>query len=131
MSDTHPDRQAELTDTALDWINSTFARTVALKLTPILLPVLGVLTAWLQDAIGFNFDPAVVAALVVSVVVGTAATIVTYVRNHGKGAALLGEALLELEKLYEAGNQELAASTRAGGAIAAGDSPSTPVGLSR
>lgn len=103
-----PDRAAELSDAALDWLNSTFARTVALKLTPVLLPLLGALCVWGQDAIGIDMDPAVAAAFVVSVVLGAAAAIVTYVRNHGRGAALLGQALLELEQLYEAGRGELA-----------------------
>jgi hypothetical protein len=129
-----PDRQTELSDAALDWLNSTFARTVALKLTPVLLPVLGAIAVWLQDAIGINMDPAVAAAFVVSVVIGTAATIVVYVRNHGRGAAMLGQASLELEKLYEAGNVELARADSAttvnvhGGGF--DSDPTTPPGLS-
>lgn len=109
-----PDRVTELSDTALDWLQSTFARTVALKLTPVLLPVLGALSVWLQNVIGIDMNPTVAAAFVVSVVVGAAAAIVAYVHNHGKGAALLGQSILELEKLYEAGRGELVATTGAG-----------------
>lgn len=131
-----PDRQTELADAALDWLNSTFARTVALKLTPVLLPVLGAAAVWVQDAIGIDMDPAVAAAYVVSVVVGLAAVVTVYVRNHGRGAALLGQASLELEKLYEAGNRELDLASSAPSARGelttfqgSGDNPTTPPGL--
>jgi hypothetical protein len=103
-----PDRATELADVALDWINSNVARNVALKLTPLLLPVLGGAAVWLQDALGINMDPAEATAFVVAVVLGAAATATTWVRNHGRGAAQLAQAMLELEKLYEAGRQELA-----------------------
>lgn len=102
-----PDRATELTDSALDWLRSTFARTVALRLTPVLLPVLGAVSLWLQDAVGINMDPTVAAAFVIAVIFGTAGPISMYVRNHGRGAALLGQSALELEKLYEAGRGEL------------------------
>jgi hypothetical protein len=103
-----PDRGTELQDAALDWVNSTFARTVALKLTPILLPILGAAAFWLEDTIGIGMDPAVAAAFVVSVVIGLAGVVTAYVFNHGRGAAVIGQSALELEKLYEAGRAAVA-----------------------
>jgi hypothetical protein len=125
MSDSTPipDRETELTDAALDWLNSDFARKVALMLTPVLLPVLGALAFWLEDSIGIDMDPAEATGFVVAVVLGAAAVIYAFVVNHGKGAAQLGQSALELASLYEAGRSELAKDEAAGTAI--GDEGST------
>jgi hypothetical protein len=98
-------RSAELSDEAFAWVQSKLARDITLKLTPVLLPIAGALAYWLQDAIGIDMQPAAATGYVVTVVVGVAALLVTFVRNHGEGAARLGEVLLELERVREAGRQ--------------------------
>lgn len=126
--DTGPNRDTELVDQALDWVQSTFARTVALKLTPVLLPVLGGASFWLQDAVGIDMDPAVAAAFVIAVVVGAAGVVLTYVRNHGRGAAeVLQMAIAQTISLSHTGQAEIDEAT--GTTYSGGDLPTIPPGI--
>lgn len=102
-----PARANELMDLAIDWLHSKLGRTVALILTPVLLPIVGAFTFWLQDKLGINMDPAEATAYIIAVVIGAAGVVFAWVRNHGQGAARLGQAALELEQLYKAGREEL------------------------
>jgi hypothetical protein len=99
------DREGEATDLALDWIHSTFARTVALKIIPLLLPTIGIVLAWLQDAIGLDIDPTVVATVLGSALIGAAGIVLQWVRNHGRGATQLSEALLHLQAMRAEGER--------------------------
>lgn len=103
-----PDRASELTDEAIAWLHSPQARIVALYLTPVLLPVVGAVAFWLQNKVGIDMDPAEATSFIVAVILGAAAVIFAWVKNHGEGAAKLGEAALELERLYQAGRDEMA-----------------------
>ena len=87
-------------DLALDWAQSTLARTVALKIVPWMLPTIGLLLAWLQDAIGLNLDPEVVATAVGAGMIGAAGVVLQWVRNHGKGSAELAETLLMTSPIH-------------------------------
>jgi hypothetical protein len=112
-----PARAAELSDAALDWLHSTFARKVALYLAPVLLPVIGALAFWLEDKVGIDMDPAEATGFVVAVVLGLAGVLIAFVLNHGKGAAQLGMGALEIEKLFEAGRGALEGTTYYGGPV--------------
>lgn len=97
-------RDQELADLALSWLQTNVLRIVALRVIPLVMAS-GVVTgglAWLQDAVGINLDPAVLAAFVLSTMAGVVAVAFAYVKNHG-GAAYIGAALLELAKVQEAG----------------------------
>jgi hypothetical protein len=125
-----PDRSQELVDYALDWMQSSAIKVMSTKLLPLILGsgVAASALAWLQDEVGINLNPTAVAALVGSIVVGAIVMAFAYVRNHGRGASALGVALVELEKLREAGRQyqpELPLTT-----AAPEDVPPLPPGIS-
>lgn len=67
-----------------DVINSQIGRVIAFVLTPILLPTATAGAAWAQDAIGVNLNGAELTAYVVSVAVGLAVVIATWLRNRGE-----------------------------------------------
>lgn len=105
--DLQPDRSQELTDYALDWMQSSAIKVMSTKLLPLILGsgVAATALAWLQDTVGIDLNRNAVAALVGSIVIGAIVMAFAYIRNHGRGAAQLGVALVELEKLREAGLQ--------------------------
>lgn len=107
LDTTPPDRSQELTDYALDWMQSSAIKVMSTKLLPLILGsgAAAAALAWVQDAIGIDLNGNAVAALVGTIVVGAIVMAFAYVRNHGRGAAQLGVALVELEKLKSAGQQ--------------------------
>jgi len=119
------DREQEILDRALDWVESTLARKVALYLPTILLPLATAGAYWLQDAIGIDMDPAVAVAFVVSIAVGIIALGATWVRNHGRGAAeVLQQVLAQVLFVRESGRQ----LEDPGAPSAAEQEPSQPIG---
>lgn len=102
-----PDRSQELVDYALDWMQSSAIKAIGAKLLPMILAsgALATALAWFQDVIGIDLNPAAVTGLIGTVVAGAVVMAFAYVRNHGRGAAQLGTALVELEKLKTAGEQ--------------------------
>jgi hypothetical protein len=99
-------RENELADAALKWVQTNVLRLVALRVVPLIVGTgtFNAVLIWAQAEIGLGLDPAEVAAWIGTTMAGVVATAFAYVRNHGQGAALLGRALLELEKLRQAGN---------------------------
>jgi len=102
-----PDRSQDLVDYALDWMQSSAIKVIGAKLLPMIVAsgALASGLAWVQDAIGIDLQPAAVASLIGTIVIGAVVMAFAYVRNHGRGASQLGTALLELEKLKVAGEQ--------------------------
>jgi len=99
-----PDRETEMVDMVLDWLQVNVLKLIALRVVPLVMAsgvAVGAL-AWLQDVAGLNLDPLVVTGFVVSVMSGVVGIAFAYVKNHG-GAAALGGVLLELLKLKEIG----------------------------
>ena len=96
-----PDRSQELDDLALDWLQTNVLKLIVTRLVPLIVgsATVALLLAWLQDTIGLDVDPAVVTGFVVTVVGGIVAVVFSYVRNHGNGAAAVGTALIEMEKM--------------------------------
>lgn len=68
----------------LDTLQSNIGRWVAFVLTPLLLPLVGALAFWLQDALGVDMDPVAVTGFIVSVVGGLAAVLLIWLRNRGQ-----------------------------------------------
>lgn len=64
-------------------LDNYIGRIVAFVLTPILLPLMGVLAFWLQDVAGVGMDPEVATGFVVSVVVGLALAVWQWLKNRG------------------------------------------------
>jgi hypothetical protein len=112
-TDQPPDRSQELVDYALDWMQSSAIKVIGAKLLPLILGSGALATglAWLQDAIGIDLSPAAVTGLIGTIIAGAVVMAFAYVRNHGRGAAQLGTALVELQKLREAGQQYFDPST--------------------
>lgn len=102
---TTPEKQDEAFDLAIDWLRSTAARTIALRVVPVLMPTVGIFLAWLQDAIGLDLDPTVVATVLGSALIGASSVILTWVRNHGRGARDIAVTLLETHDTYEYGRR--------------------------
>jgi hypothetical protein len=98
-----PNREAELVDGVLDWLQTNVLKLIFTRVIPAIMAsgVMLAVLAWLQDAIGLDLDPAIVATWVGVVMAGVITTLFAYVRNHG-GAAHIGATLLELLKLREA-----------------------------
>lgn len=105
VDDSPPDRSQDLVDYALDWMQSSALKVIGTKLIPMIVASGAVATvlAWLQDVVGIDLNPAAVTGLIGTVVAGVVVMAFAYVRNHGRGAAQLGTALVELEKLKAAG----------------------------
>lgn len=84
-------------------INNNIGRVVAFIVTPILLPLVGAGSFWLQDAIGIDLQQYTGAAIafVVAVIVGVALAIFKWL----EGLGLWQKAIAELHTLYEAGRQ--------------------------
>jgi hypothetical protein len=82
-------------------VTNNIGRAVAFVLTPILLPVMGGLSFWLQDKLGINMDPAIATGFVVSIVVGVALAGYKWLHNRGE----YERAVIELNKLHQAGQQ--------------------------
>lgn len=108
MAEPDRDRADELADAALDWVQTNVLRLVATKVVPLILSAgaLNVALAWLQAELGLGLDPAEVATFIGSTMAGVVAVAFGYVRNHGQGAAIVGRALLEVEKLKQIGAQQ-------------------------
>jgi hypothetical protein len=107
----------------LDTLQSNIGRYVAFVLTPILLPLVGATAVWAQDKIGLDIQayggvPAVV-GFIVSVVAGTAAVLLTWLRNRGKFEVQAAESAT----LLKAGEDALASSGR----VTSGGVAITPV----
>lgn len=105
--DSGPNREGEIVDMVLDWLQTNVLKIVVVKIIPLIMAsgvVVGVL-AWAQNALGLDLDPAVVTAFVVTTMSGVIAAAFAYVKNHG-GAAHVGGILLELVKLRELGQAQ-------------------------
>lgn len=124
-----PDRETEIVDMVLDWLQVNVLKLIALRVVPLVMAsgvVVGTL-AWVQDVVGLDLDPLVVTGFVVSVMSGVVGIAFAYVKNHG-GAAGLGGVLLELLKLKEIGQ-----ATQPPGianVFVSGDDPTVPPGVS-
>jgi uncharacterized membrane protein YeaQ/YmgE (transglycosylase-associated protein family) len=81
----------------LDTLQSNVGRYVAFLLTPILLPLVGAVAFWLQDALGVDMDPVAVTGFLVAVIGGLAAVLVTWLRNRGKFESAAAETLTLLK----------------------------------
>jgi hypothetical protein len=101
-----------------DVVRSNIGRIVAFVLTPLLLPLVAVGTAWLQRVIGVGLDPAEVVGVVVATTTGVAAVAYKWLHNRGEFERLV----LEVHKLYDAG-KELAPGDPVG------EDPVVPPGL--
>ena len=100
-----PDHEQDMTDYALDWLQQSVITVITTKLVPQLIGW-GALTLFLakvQDWIGLDLDPVVVATFVGIVLVGVAGTVIQYVRNHGQGAAILGQAMIRVQEVGQLG----------------------------
>jgi hypothetical protein len=108
------DRSDQLTDLALDWLQTNVLRIVAVKVLPLLagFGALNAVLAWLQAEVGLDLPPEVVATWVGTTMAGAIASAFAYVKNHG-GATVLGKVLLELEELRNVGDD--VAEQRTGG----------------
>jgi membrane protease YdiL (CAAX protease family) len=82
-----------------DVAKSYVARVVTFVLTPILLPVAGVVANWGQDVLGLDLNGADLTAYVVSVMVGLALVIYSWVKNRGEWEV----AAATVEKLHKSG----------------------------
>lgn len=123
-----PDRETEIVDMVLDWLQVNVLKLIALRVVPLVMAsgvAVGAL-AWLQDAAGLNLDPLVVTGFVVSVMSGVVGIAFAYVKNHG-GAAALGGVLLELLKLKEIG--QATQPPGIGEVFISGDDPTVPPGI--
>lgn len=99
-------RQSEdLTDSALNWLQTNVQKIILGRLVPLIVGTSAVTIglAWLQDAIGIDLNPADVTAFIATTILGVSSLAFQYVRNHGHGQAHLGGILLELEKIQQAG----------------------------
>jgi hypothetical protein len=101
------DRAKELSEVALDWMQTSVLRVIVTRVVPLVMgsSIVTAVLAWLQNAVGLNLPTPVVTAWVVTVMGGVIATAFAYVKNHGAGAAIVGKAALELETIYEAGRE--------------------------
>lgn len=108
-----PDRQLEARDNVLDWLQTNVLKLIGLRLVPLLAgwTVLQVGLAWLQDAIGLDLPPAVVASWVGTAIAGLVAVMFAYIRNHGQGVALVTAELLHTEALEASMTESTAASS--------------------
>lgn len=91
-------REQELVDQAVDWLNVNVAKLIMVRLVPLIMAS-GVVTvglAWLQEELGLNLPPSVVSAWVGAVILGVAGIVLTYIRNHGQGAAHLAGKVLDM-----------------------------------
>lgn len=115
-------RSQQLTDLAVDWLQTNVLRLIATKVLPLLagFGALNAVLAWLQDEVGLNLPPEVVVAWLGTVMAGAVAAAFAYVRNHG-GAAVLGRVLLELEQLGDAGEAARELSAAEGRQLGLGD----------
>lgn len=82
-----------------DVVKSQISRIVAFVLTPILLPVAGVVADWVQDVLGLNLNGADLTAYVVAVVAGLALVIWQWLR----GRAEWEKAIALTKQLHDAG----------------------------
>jgi len=80
-------------------LKSQIGRVVAFVLTPVLLPIVGAVSVWAQDAVGINLDPTAVVAYVVAVVGGCALVAFKWLENRGRFELVAVEA----QKLHDAG----------------------------
>lgn len=83
----------------LDIANSYVAKIVAFVLTPVLLPVAGVVANWAQDALGLNLDGTELTAYVVSVIVGLALVVMQYLRGRAEWEV----AIAKVQELHDRG----------------------------
>jgi hypothetical protein len=93
-------------------VTSSIGRAVAFVLTPILLPVMGGLSFWLQDKVGIDMDPAIATGFVVSIVAGIALAGYKWLHNRGE----YERAVIELNRLHQAGQQAIPPSRTPGAA---------------
>lgn len=96
-----PNDQGNFLDTVNDVVTSQIGRVVTFVVTPILLPVVGALAFWLQNKIGIDMNPTEATAYIAAIVTGGAGVIWKWLHNRGE----YERSVIELHKLYEAGNQ--------------------------
>lgn len=110
----------------LDSLQSNVGRYVTFVLTPLLLPLVGAGGLWLQDKIGFDIQTvggvAGVVGFVVSVVGGTAAAIVTWLRNRGNHE----KAAVEAVTVLKAGEDAVASAVGGPGYTLSGSGGTPP-----
>lgn len=100
--------EAELSDIALNWLQTNVLRLLVTRVVPLVLGS-GLVTgaaAWAQDAVGMDLPTEVVASVALPMLVGVVAVAFAYIRGHA-GAAKLGEAVLKLAEIRELGQQQL------------------------
>jgi hypothetical protein len=82
-----------------DAVKSQIGKVVAFVLTPILLPLAGIVANWAQDALGLDLNGADLTAYVVAVVAGVALGAWQWLRNRSEWE----KAVLLTRQVHEAG----------------------------
>lgn len=91
--------EAVLAEQALDWLQVNVLKLLVTRVIPLVLAsglVTGAL-AWLQDTVGVDLPPSVLATICFTAMAGVVGAATAYVKNHA-GAAHLATAVLELRK---------------------------------
>ena len=95
-----PDPTQTLPDALAGTIKSVVPKAVAFVLTPLLLPIAGAVSFWLQKKVGIKMDPAEATGFVTSIVAG--AGLVAYKWLEGRAA--YDKTILEIYKFHQLGS---------------------------
>jgi len=115
------DDNTSFLDTVNDVVTSQIGRVVAFVLGPILLIAVPPVTNAINEVFGLGFSDQQISNVVIAIVVGVALLGYKWLQNRGA----YERSVLELHKLYEAGN-DLAAQQASGGTVT--EAPPRPVG---